>query len=1815
MRTTSPVRSFLFLLALSLISFNSSFSQTLYWVGGTGNWSDGSQWSTSSGGLGCSCVPSASVNVTFDANSFTGSGQTVTIDVMAECNTMDWSAVTVSPVLAGSSDMHVYGSLTFKSTITNNWTGALNLESEVTGNLITMDGVALTGGANFNGVGGEWTMQDVFATNGDIYLNNGALLTNSVSVSCANFYSNNSNVRSITLGSSTITCNSFYGSWYTGGSNLTLDAGTSLLKFNYPGGSPSVSAGATDVLYDVSFLTNTSGTVNGGASYHNVTFGTGVGTINANSGTSFNIVTFNGDGNINNNGVYDSLILASGRNYTLESNKTQTINTKLKADGTCSQPIRLQSNSPGAQATISQATGTVTVSYVQMKDMNATGGASFNADFTSDLLNNTGWVMTTSATDLYWIGGSGNWNDALHWSATSGGVSACIIPNPTTDVHFDGNSFVSNGQVVTFNSQAYCKSMDWTGITETSIQMSGASDLKVYGSLTLKSTMVTTNYTGSIYFESTTTGNIANSAGKTFNNGVYFAGNGGEWTLADHLSTTGDVYLNYGTLLTGNKNITANSFNSTGNNVRALTLGTSTVTLTGYYGTWNTGGSNLTINPGTSLVRFTYVGGSPTLSAGASDALYDVLFQSTTSPGTVNGGVSFHNITFSAATGTLNANSGTVFHKVTFNGDGLIYNNGIYDSLIFTPGRAYELESNRTQTINNKLKADGTCAQPIRISSTLAGTSATISQSTGTVTVSYVQMQDITGTGGASFIGNFTSDLGNNVGWVMTSSATDLYWIGGSGNWNDPTHWSTTSGGAAACIIPNPSVNVHFDANSFVTNGQIVTLNVDALCKSMDWSTITKTSIQMSGASDLYVHGSLTLKSGMVLTNFTGDLLLKATAAGNTITSAGLSFTGNVYFSGAGGTWTLQDHFTTAGDIYLNDGTLVTNNKNLTAASLISNGNNVRTLTLGSSTVMLTGYYGYWNSSGSNFTLNAGTSLIKFTYVGGSPSLTAGTTEVFYDLLYQSNAGGTNYLTGGLGYHNVTFGTAASVMSPNNGTTFHRVIFNGDGTLNGNCIYDSLIFSPGKTYVLEGSRTQTINNKLIANGACGQSIVLLSNSAGTQATISQATGTVTVTYLQMQDIKAQGGALFIANNTTNLGNNTGWTINASTPVIAAYTSSQNGLTTTFTNTSSGATSYQWNFGDGNSSTLANPVHTYNLGGNYNVCLIALNSCGDDDTICQTVNPGCIPPVSNFTTTVNGLGVTFNNTSTNAASALWNFGDASTSTVFHPTHTYFSSGTYTVSLIVNNGCGADTTVNTVVVTCVAPVASYYYSVNGMTVNFTNVSSNAASSTWTFGDAQSSSQHSPSHVYNTAGTYNVKLVITNGCGKDSVTQAITISCAAPVSSFITSANGLSVDFVSTSSNATSVSWDFGDGSVPSILPFVNHTYTTTGTYSVCLTANNGCGNHTSCANVSVCAPPVANFTTTVSTFTATFTNTSTNGTGYYWTFGDASASNSTAPVHLYPTGGTYTVGLTASNACGTNTIYKTVQIFCTPFATQPICMVTVDSTSKKNFLLWDKPVTTSIDSFRIYREIASVYTRIGAVPYTALSEFMDNTNGVNPKITSYKYKVSLVDTCGLESPLSAFHQTIHVQISPAVPCGYNLQWNDYVGFPITKYRIMRDTLKSGIYHAADSVSFGITTWTDIKCFTSIDTVSYYVEITHPGGPCVSTLKDPDPMGANLNLSKSNINKVSSTPTGINVENEPELISLYPNPSNGVFMLALNQISGRGEVTVFNMFGERVVNIPVSEKDQKLSIDMNGFAKGIYQVEVKCGNSVLNKKIILQ
>ena len=152
---------------------------------------------------------------------------------------------------------------------------------------------------------------------------------------------------------------------------------------------------------------------------------------------------------------------------------------------------------------------------------------------------------------------------------------------------------------------------------------------------------------------------------------------------------------------------------------------------------------------------------------------------------------------------------------------------------------------------------------------------------------------------------------------------------------------------------------------------------------------------------------------------------------------------------------------------------------------------------------------------------------------------------------------------------------------------------------------------------------------------------------------------------------------------------------------ATYTFNTSALQVNFTSNSQKGISYLWDFGNGQTSTQANPTITYATAGNYTVLLKVTNNFGES-AFSQVVSVSQnLTPIANFTYVISGKEVTFTNTSQNALSYLWNFGNGQTSILSNPTTGYTNYGTFTVQLEVINGLGSNTISKTITLSDIAP----------------------------------------------------------------------------------------------------------------------------------------------------------------------------------------------------------------------------------------------------------------------------------------------------------------------------------------------------------------------------------------------------------------------------------------------------------------------------------------------------------------------------------
>jgi PKD repeat protein len=392
------------------------------------------------------------------------------------------------------------------------------------------------------------------------------------------------------------------------------------------------------------------------------------------------------------------------------------------------------------------------------------------------------------------------------------------------------------------------------------------------------------------------------------------------------------------------------------------------------------------------------------------------------------------------------------------------------------------------------------------------------------------------------------------------------------------------------------------------------------------------------------------------------------------------------------------------------------------------------------------------------------------------------------------------------------------------------------------------------------------------------------------------------------------------------------------PEAAFSATATDPYTLSFSNTSAGAESYFWDFGDQNSSTANAPTHTYQLSGTYEVTLVAAATGCVPDTIRQSFTVGA-PPQAAITPTPDAgcapLTVSFTNGTTGDFDTLqWTFpgGVPGSSMDAAPVITYPEAGTYVAELYVANALGASQTSVTITVG-MAPEALFSFEITGQTVAFDASASSGDAFTWEFGDGTQATGLQTSHTYPLDTLYRARLIVSSACGSDTLEQLIDLLPPLPTADFsATPTSGcapLVVQFTSQASAASQYEWFFPGGMPASSAeadPQVS--YTDAGQYPVTLIVRNTAGADTLVwsESIAVSAPPVAEFSAGApGGLTVSFSNASTNADTYAWQFGDGSLSPEPAPVHTYATCGTYRVRLIASNSgCGADTTFQDIAL---------------------------------------------------------------------------------------------------------------------------------------------------------------------------------------------------------------------------------------------------------------------------------------------------
>jgi hypothetical protein len=396
------------------------------------------------------------------------------------------------------------------------------------------------------------------------------------------------------------------------------------------------------------------------------------------------------------------------------------------------------------------------------------------------------------------------------------------------------------------------------------------------------------------------------------------------------------------------------------------------------------------------------------------------------------------------------------------------------------------------------------------------------------------------------------------ITYTSTNASKILYWIGGSGNWNDPVHWSLNSGGISAGIVPGASDHAIVDENSFTAAGNIL-LTAPPAVNSVRWYCSQNAGINFNGKT-LTVSGELTLASPSFTKTGNGKFLLGNSALGTVNLVENLTSRSNIEIES--GEWQMHGNLF-VDSLTLSGGTLSLAQSTLTLNHFI--GMSASLLRVDNSTIQVEKD---WRSDGSKLDIETSNAILKI-------------------------VGNTTIHTQGISWSGVL---------ENHGTL----------ALSSTLTLDSLYLNPGSTLNISNGTTFTINQGFSLQGAANSLIAISSSGLATiQTNFHQK---LCSDFVTVNNINLSGDAVVNFGVNSSIANASGWKQQSCDLVLFPEFNVRyncENARTEFLNKSSGTiTSYQWNFGDvdsaENESTDEHPIHHFTSEGEYTVTLTVFN---------------------------------------------------------------------------------------------------------------------------------------------------------------------------------------------------------------------------------------------------------------------------------------------------------------------------------------------------------------------------------------------------------------------------------------------------------------------------------------------------------------------------------------------------------------------------------------------------------------------------------
>jgi hypothetical protein len=405
--------------------------------------------------------------------------------------------------------------------------------------------------------------------------------------------------------------------------------------------------------------------------------------------------------------------------------------------------------------------------------------------------------------------------------------------------------------------------------------------------------------------------------------------------------------------------------------------------------------------------------------------------------------------------------------------------------------------------------------------------------------------------------------------------------------------------------------------------------------------------------------------------------------------------------------------------------------------------------------------------------------------------------------------------------------------------------------------------------------------------------------------------------------------------------------------------------------------------------------------------------------------------------------------------------------------------------------------------------------------------------------------------------------------------------------------------------SYQWFFNNTQLTNTQP--SYTASQPGNYQVVVSNIKQCTDTSSVVEVMASTPPPAQISTIATSFcpgdSIALVANAGNGYIYQWYQDSMAVAGVTGNVLFAKQGGVFQVSITDSNGCQNSSNVIQVIMYA-PFEGSELCGITTDSLTGKNLLVWEKVLNQRISQYNLYREGVSTgqYVLIGSVPYNSLSVFTDTF--VNPLQQSYRYRISVVDSCGNESDLSPFHKTIHLSANLGVNGEVNLQWTAYVGTAYQTHRVLRSNA-GGPYIQIGQVPGTTFSFTDLT--PPSGQIVYVIEIEADGG-CFPT------SSKGSNFSKIQSNQASFTMTGIQTFVSDDIFAVFPNPSQGVFSVetTVNTAMNEKTLSLYDAQGKLVKTMELEGNQAIHTMDASNLNAGIYYLRIEGFNQI--KKVVI-